>query len=245
MSQAAVQQLEADLLEAFANAPNGIGNHTLLTFPNKPKLFNAATHGLSGQFVVLAAEELPRYAQMALEYMLELQPVGARETSNAQCIFEAKWRLHRIAAVENSLFSGPRRAQVEKDKTLDETGNLTPGYAAQLAALREESHLIEVVGRYETRMIRNAQRLTEELEHFQAKREQRPTHAVFNEETSPAIIWYEAVIVRCKKLAQAKQEYEEAVLEAGSAAEAGSSVESNTSSENPFGKKTSRANSGQ
>ncbi len=104
MAAPTTQQLHSHLSEIFLDAPPSLQANTRLAFPDRPRSLNALQHGLSGQHVLLDADEIQSYARMGLEYILSLKPVGALETGAAQLYFEDRWRLHRILSIENDLF---------------------------------------------------------------------------------------------------------------------------------------------
>ncbi len=169
MPPSTIEQLESELAEIFRNAPAGLtGNTELVT----PKRHTAVTlrNGVSGQTITLVPEEVPRYAQMGIDYMRELRPVGELETGNAQLIFETRWRLHRILAAETELLRVSR--------------------ARRTGTLRE----LDRIGHYENSLIRRVSRLTSELERLQAKRSETAPHLVFDENTSPAVRVFRAML---------------------------------------------------
>ena len=246
MSPMAVQQLESDLIADFDDAPSGVGSATRLVLHKKPKAFNAMTHGLSGQNIVLSAEELLHYAQMGLDFMRELEPVGARETSNAQMIFEGRWRLHRILSVENNMFCIERPAPQDSGKPAPgKPRTRQAGIAQQVNAFREDANQIELISRYENRLIRAGERLTDQLEQIQKRRGVRKPYLTFDESSSPVVIWYGKVLARAQALAAARRDYDN-YLHATGAQQTDQSIihdgistfESTTQTESSFGKKT-------
>jgi hypothetical protein len=209
MSQVAVQHLESDL-DGFKTAPNGTGGNSRVAFPKRPAPFNTIAHGLTGQDMILSADELPRYAQMGLDYMRELQPVGALEISCAQLIFESRWRLQRIVSVENHLFYLQPPAPDEEEIPLSDHARVRrPGIARQVDAFCDGVETIDAVARYERHLIRNSERLVKELDALQEERARKAPHRVFDEESSPAVEWYRRVLARCEELAKAVQHYDD------------------------------------
>jgi hypothetical protein len=204
MTASTLAKLESELADIFRNTPTGLTGNTNLAVPKKPASLNAMTHGLTGQHTVLTAEELPLYAKMGLDYMLECQPVGARETGDAQLIFEGRWRLHRILAIEDDLLviSQPREGD-----PIARVRN--PGPARRVNAFREEARNIDLISRYETRIVRNGSRLNAELKELQNDRARQSPDRVFDEATNEAIDWYRRLLVCSEALAKAKQEYED------------------------------------
>src|SRR5215472_15325491 len=66
---------------------------------------NALRHGLTGQTVVLPEEDLAAYQKHCAQFHSELNPKGLLETKAVQTIADTYWRLDRIRAMENNLFS--------------------------------------------------------------------------------------------------------------------------------------------
>ena len=209
MSLATVQQRESELMADFAEAPAGIAGGARLALTKKPRAYNAMTHGLSGHHFVISADELLYYAQMGLEFMLDIRPVGVREIGNAQMLFEGRWRLQRILSVENDLFCIARK-DPDRPEPADtgKTRTRRPGLERQVDAFREEARHIELISRYETRIIRNSARVDVEVERLQQRRGAKQR---FDEESSPATVWYRKLLKAANALAQAKQDYEQSL----------------------------------
>ena len=66
---------------------------------------NAGRHGLTGQTVVLPEDDLAAYQKHCAQFYAELKPKGLLETKAVQTIADTYWRLDRIRAMENNLFS--------------------------------------------------------------------------------------------------------------------------------------------
>src|SRR6516162_3283857 len=66
---------------------------------------NALRHGLTGQTVVLPEDDLAAYQKHCAQFHAELKPQGLIETKAVQTIADTYWRLDRIRAMENNLFS--------------------------------------------------------------------------------------------------------------------------------------------
>src|SRR5712691_2203284 len=66
---------------------------------------NALRHGLTGQTVVLPSDDLAAYAESCRQIHAELKPVGLLQPQAVQTIADTYWRLDRIRAMENNLFS--------------------------------------------------------------------------------------------------------------------------------------------
>jgi hypothetical protein len=85
--------------------------------------------------------------------------------------------------------------------------------ARQVNAFREEARNIELISRYETRIIRNGARLNAELKELQNDRTgQVPDLGFdqpFDEAGNEAIAWYKRLVARSEALLKARQEYED------------------------------------
>ena len=66
---------------------------------------NALRHGLTGQTVVLPEDDLAAYQKHCAQFHAELKPHALLETKAVQTIADTYWRLDRIRAMENNLFS--------------------------------------------------------------------------------------------------------------------------------------------
>ena len=71
----------------------------------KRSSLNALRHGLTGQTVVLPEDDLAAYQKHCAQVHAELKPQGLLETKAVQTIADTYWRLDRIRAMENNLFS--------------------------------------------------------------------------------------------------------------------------------------------
>jgi len=206
MSQSTAMQLESEL-ESELEAPTGFTSHARLIPGKKPAAFNAVKHGLTAQNIILTFEDFPLYLQMGLDYMLELKPVGVRETANAQLIFESRWRTNRIMSVENDLFIYQQPLPSEAGPTLvGKSRARAPRIDRQVNAFREQSRQIDLISRYESRLIRNAARLTQELKEIRQERAAESPDLVFDAETSPATVWFRKALALFEALAKTRKE---------------------------------------
>ncbi len=229
MSQSTAMQLDFDLLDK----PTGLTSHAHLIDGKTPPAFNAVKHGLTAQNILLTLEDFPLYLQMGLDYMRELKPVGVREIANAQLIFESRWRTNRIMSVENDLFIYQLPLPPEAGPEL--AGKSLPREARkdrQVNAFRREARQIDLISRYESRLIRNAASLTKELKEMRQERLAESPGLVFDAETSPAVLWYLKALALFEKLKKTRPDSEE--QEAASKGAAPDPIENTTPI--PFGK---------
>ncbi|HTB10740.1 MAG TPA: hypothetical protein VK752_04180 [Bryobacteraceae bacterium] len=66
---------------------------------------NALRHGLTGQTVVMPAEDLQAYQLHLNSFADEYHPQGATEANLVQALADASWRLNRVAAMETNLLT--------------------------------------------------------------------------------------------------------------------------------------------
>ena len=91
---------------AVANRHNAARSTGPVTPEGKRRAsLNALRHGLTGQPVVLPEDDLAVYRSSCAQFHAELKPQGLLETEAVQTIADTYWRLDRITAMENNLFS--------------------------------------------------------------------------------------------------------------------------------------------
>jgi hypothetical protein len=71
----------------------------------KQSSLNALRHGLTGQTVVMPAEDLQAYQLHLKSFTDEYHPQGATEANLVQALADASWRLNRVAAMETNLLT--------------------------------------------------------------------------------------------------------------------------------------------
>jgi hypothetical protein len=71
----------------------------------KHSSLNALRHGLTGQIVVMPAEDLQAYQRHMKSFTDEYTPKGATEANLVQSLADTSWRLNRVAALETNLLS--------------------------------------------------------------------------------------------------------------------------------------------
>jgi hypothetical protein len=71
----------------------------------KRSSLNALRHGLTGQIVVMPAEDLAAYQSHVKSFTDEYHPQGATEAHLVQALADTSWRLNRVAAQETNLLS--------------------------------------------------------------------------------------------------------------------------------------------
>jgi hypothetical protein len=66
---------------------------------------SAFRNGLTGQFVLMPAEDLEAYQHHIQSFVNEYQPQGATETQLVQALADAAWRLNRVSVLETNLLT--------------------------------------------------------------------------------------------------------------------------------------------
>jgi hypothetical protein len=86
-----------------ANAAHSTGPRT--EEGKKKSSLNALRHGLTGQIVVMPADDLQAYRRHLETFTNEYHPAGATEEHLTQSLADTSWRLNRVAALESNLLS--------------------------------------------------------------------------------------------------------------------------------------------
>jgi hypothetical protein len=66
---------------------------------------SAFRHGLTGQMVLMPAEDLEAYQHHIQRFVNEYQPQGATESQLVQALADAAWRLNRVSVLETNLLT--------------------------------------------------------------------------------------------------------------------------------------------
>ena len=80
------------------------------TGPRTPEVrhrscLSAFRHGLTGQVVLMSAEDLEAYQHHIQRFVDEYQPQGATEAQLVQALADAAWRLNRVSVLETNLLT--------------------------------------------------------------------------------------------------------------------------------------------
>ena len=80
------------------------------TGPRTPEVrhrscLSAFRHGLTGQVVLMSAEDLEAYQHHIQRFVDEYQPQGATEAQLVQALGDAAWRINRVAVLETNLLT--------------------------------------------------------------------------------------------------------------------------------------------
>ena len=147
---------------------NGQKSHGPVSPEGKAKSrFNAVKCNLTGNHVLVRAEEAPRYHKDISDYQSQFQPVGPEECALVQSIADLRWRLNKIPGLEQVVLTMEGAKLIAEEPTYADP-------AAHLALerevrLRHEKELRNLALQ-EHRLSRRREREAAELERLQATR---------------------------------------------------------------------------
>jgi hypothetical protein len=126
-------------------------------------------HNLSGQHLMLQETELAAYNRMSSAMLNDLNPKTEPERQIAQKVIDINFRLNRLTAIENNIFS----FGLIENETGSPNDDRIEVMAAQTRAWIERSNSFDNLGRYEARLSRQLLKYQEEFERLQAERKKR------------------------------------------------------------------------
>ncbi len=146
------------------NAQHSTGPKT--TEGKKKSSLNALRHGLTGQIVVMPADDLQAYQLHLKSFTDEYHSKGATEATLVQALADASWRLNRVAALETNLL------------TLSITGDLSPieNALSTVAALESQSKALSNLSMHSQRLSRQFERTVIQLRDLQKTRIAQEKH---------------------------------------------------------------------
>jgi len=130
---------------------------------------NAMKHNLTGQSMILLEAETEAYNRMGAAMLIDLKPKSEPERQIAQKIIDTNFRLNRLPAIENNLFSFGLAAN-ETDTAHDDRLEVM---VAQTRAWMERAGTIDTLGRYEARLSRQLLKYQQEFERLQTVRKEQ------------------------------------------------------------------------
>src|SRR5260370_21975761 len=86
-----------------ANAAHSTGPKT--EAGKKRSSLNAYRHGLTGQTIILPAEDLVAYQDFIHTFFADYKPVGTLDKQLVQSLADTQWRLHPVAALQHHLIA--------------------------------------------------------------------------------------------------------------------------------------------
>src|SRR6267143_2499430 len=154
-----------------ANAAHSTGPKT--EAGKKRSSLNAYRHGLTGQTIILPAEDLDAYQDFTDTYFKDYKPVGTIEKQLVQSLVDTQWRLNRVAALEHNLIG------LGFDEHSDSITTEHPEAHAALViieAMREQARPLAVLGLHTARLSRHFEKTLKQLNDTQEKRRATEAH---------------------------------------------------------------------
>jgi hypothetical protein len=148
-----------------ANAPHSTGPKT--EAGKKRSSLNAYRHGLTGQTIILPAEDLDAYQDVTRTFFNDYKPVGILEKQLVQSLADTSWRLNRVAALEHNPMG------LGFDEHSNSISTEHPEAHAALViieAMRERSRPLAVLGLHTARLSRHFKETLKQLNEAQEKR---------------------------------------------------------------------------
>jgi hypothetical protein len=124
----------------------------------KKSSLNALRHGLTGQIVVMPAEDLQAYQRHLASFTDEYHPQGATEAHLVQALADTSWRLNRVAALETNLLN------------LSAVGEGIEDALAIAASLESQSKALATLSMHSQRLSRQFERTVAQLRELQKTR---------------------------------------------------------------------------
>jgi len=159
-----------------ASRENGQKSHGPVTPEGKAKSrFNAVKCNLTGNHVLVTAEDAPRYYTHITDYQTQFQPIGPEECALVQSIADLRWRLNKIPGLEQSILvtagakltaEDPTYAPPEAASTLEREIRLRHEKEFRNLALQEH------------RLARRREREASELQRLQLTRKEKEEAAL-------------------------------------------------------------------
>jgi hypothetical protein len=138
---------------------------------------NALRHGLTGQTVVLPEDDLAAYQKHCAQFHADLKPQGLLEIKAVPTIADTHWRLDRIRAMENNLFS---LGFQELSGGLSTDDPAIHCALAQAKSLDGRGDLLARLSLYEQRLNRTLTLAKAELKQLQEERAQAEKGALYD-----------------------------------------------------------------
>ncbi len=156
-------------------------NSRLSTGPRTPagkqrSRLNALRHGLTGQTIVLPAEDLAAYQRHAQAFLDEYHPQGATETQLVQSLIDLAWRLNRVAAAETNLLT---LGLTEHAGQIDTEHPEAHDALAVALAFREHNRALANISMYSQRYHRQFERTLAQLRELQQARRDNHNQELF------------------------------------------------------------------
>jgi len=148
-----------------ANAQHSTGPRT--EAGKQRSALNATRHALTGQTIVLPSDDLDVYRQRLQRFFAEYQPQGETEKHLVQTLADAAWRMNRIAALENNLFT---LGIIEHQENVDTDHPQVRTALATAKSYREQHRALANLSLHEQRLARLFEKTLKQLREIQAER---------------------------------------------------------------------------
>jgi hypothetical protein len=148
-------------------------NRTNAESGKKRSSLNALRHGLTGQIVVMPAEDLAAYQSHVKSFTDEYQPQGATEAHLVQALADTSWRLNRVAAQETNLLS----LGLSHPTTIDAPQQIEDAMSIA-AALESQSKALSNLSMHSQRLSRQFERTVTQLRDLQQTRRAQEEHGL-------------------------------------------------------------------
>ena len=148
-----------------ANAAHSTGPKT--EAGKKRSSLNAYRHGLTGQTIILPAEDLAAYQDFTRTFFDHYKPVDIIEKQLVQSLADTQWRLNRVAALEHNLMG------LGFDEHSNSISTEHPEAHAALVtieAMREETPSLAVLSLHTARLARYFEKTLKLLKETQSER---------------------------------------------------------------------------
>jgi hypothetical protein len=159
---------------------------------------NATRHGLLADSLVLEGESEARFCGLLAAFEAELQPESQIEHDQAEIMAVAHWRRMRLWSIEKAEYIEETRRRKAAANTVDDGETPITHLARTFRTLADESQVLHLLNRYETRFSREytralacatAQRTLREQRERQLQRDQaRQAKQAKRDRNQPAAI---------------------------------------------------------
>ena len=151
-----------------ANAQHSTGPKTAAG--KEKSSLNALRHGLTGQIVVMPAEDLQAYQSHLNSFTAECDPQGAIEAHLVQALADTSWRLNRVAAMEANIFT---LAAARHPRPFVDAPSQIQDAMALAAALESQAKALASLSMHSQRLSRQFERTAAQLREIQETRHAR------------------------------------------------------------------------
>src|SRR5580704_11066536 len=166
-------------LKSETSRANGANSHGPTTAAGKEASSrNSLKHGFTARNTfILHCESPEEYQKFLAEHIAIHQPVTPPEKELVDQMAIARWRIRRFVAAETDLFDSEmlrNRDKVEKDLATTDSG---VHLAMAIRSLADESRVLSLMSRYESRLQRVHDKAYAALRELQKSRVPQPTPA--------------------------------------------------------------------